>query len=405
VLFVAPRFPEPPLQGDRLRAYELLRQLHQRHTITLVAPDQAGAAQHAAKLCSDWQPVAPSRISALAQLVAALPSSDPLQVAYLCPPALRAKVRDLLHTNNYDILHLHTARVAPVAAGARIPVVVDLIDALSLNMRRRAEREHGLARILFAYESQRMARYEQHLLNTTAGTVLVSAADQAALGNHPRIRIVPMGVDSVRFRYCETEREAATIIFSGRMAYFPNADAAQFLAREIFPLVRTHIPHAQLRIVGADPPAAVQALEQLAGVHVTGYVADLAGELQRATVAAAPLRAGTGMQIKVLEAMACGLPVVATRQVLAGVAAHHGQHALAGETAAQLAAAIIRLIEQPLLRHQLARAAHHLVEELYTWERAADAFDQLYHSIARMPANAMLAEIAPECYGISPGKT
>jgi glycosyltransferase involved in cell wall biosynthesis len=189
------------------------------------------------------------------------------------------------------------------------------------------------------------------------------------------------------------------------MAYFPNADAAQFLAREIFPLVRTHIPHAQLRIVGADPPAAVQALDQLAGVHVTGYVADLAGELQRATVAAAPLRAGTGMQIKVLEAMACGLPVVATRQVLAGVAAHNGQHALAGETAAQLAAAIIRLIEQPLLRHQLAHAAHHLVEELYTWERAADAFDQLYQSIARMPANAMLAEIAPECYGISPGKT
>jgi glycosyltransferase involved in cell wall biosynthesis len=237
--------------------------------------------------------------------------------------------------------------------------------------------------------------------------VLVSAADQVALGNHPQLHVIPLGVDHRRFRYAETERDPATIIFSGRMAYFPNADAAQFLAKEIFPLVRMQIPNAQLRIVGADPPAAVQALAQLPGVQVTGYVADLAGELQHATIAAAPLRAGTGMQIKVLEAMACGLPVVATRQVLAGVGAHHGQHALQGETSAQLAAAMVQLIQQPALRIQLARAAHLLVEELYTWERAADAFDQLYQSIALRPANGFVAAIgpiAPEYYGISPGK-
>mgnify|MGYP000299208559 CR=1 FL=1 len=406
VLFVAPRFPYPPLQGDRLRAYELLRQLHQRHTITLVAPDQPGAEQHAANICTTWQPVAQSRLAAFIRTAAAIPSSRPLQVAYLCSSALRATVRELLQTGNYDILHLHTARVAPVADGTTLPAVVDFIDPLSLNMRRRAEREHGLAQLLFAAESQRMANYEQQLLTKLASAVLVSAADRAILGNHPRLYVIPLGVDLQRFRYSETERDPATIIFSGRMAYFPNADAAQFLARDIFPLVRAQVPNVQLRIVGADPPAAIQELTLLPGVQVTGYVADLAGELQRATIAAAPLRAGTGMQIKVLEAMACGLPVVATRQVLAGVAAQHGQHALQGETAAQLAAAMVQLIQQPALRVQLARAAHRLVEELYTWERAADAFEHLYQSIALMPANGFVAEIgpiAPEYYGVSPG--
>lgn len=391
VLFVAPRFPYPPLQGDRLRAYEILRHLHERHTITLVAPDQPGAAQIAAQLCTHWEPVATPRVASLLHTARALLSPTPLQVAFFCPPALRARVRQLLQHGSYDLLHLHTARVAPVADGTTIPAVVDFIDALSLNMRRRAEREHGLARMLFTQESQRMARYEQQLLDRLAGATLVSAADRAALGNHPRLHVIPLGVDLLHFGYRETERDPATIIFSGRMAYFPNADAAQYLARQILPLVQREVPEAQLRIVGADPPAAVQELAHLPGVHVTGYVADLAAELQRATLAAAPLRAGTGMQFKVLEAMACGLPVVATAQVLAGVAAQDGQHALAAEAAPQLAAAIVQLIRQPSLRITLARAAHRLVEELYTWERAADAFDQLYHSIVLRPASAPTA--------------
>jgi sugar transferase (PEP-CTERM/EpsH1 system associated) len=383
VLFVAPRFPYPPRQGDRLRAYELLRRLNQRHTVTLVAPDQPDAERHTSNLCSSWHPIKANRWPALARLAAALPTQLPLQVAYSCPPAFRTIVQGLLAEESFDLVHLHTARVGPVledAQAAGVPAVIDLIDALSLNMHRRAERELPPLRWLFASEASRMAHYEQHLLSHAAGASVVAAADKAALGSHPQLRVVPMGIDLATFACVDQPRDPATIVLSGRMGYFPNADAAHFLATEIMPLVRARLPQATLQIIGADPPRSVQRLAQLPGVTVTGFVPDLAAALQRATVAVAPMRAGTGMQIKVLEAMACGLPVVATPQVLAGVAGQTGHHALHGETANELAMAIVRLIEQPNLRSQLAHAARRLVEELYPWEQVATQLEDLYRS-------------------------
>jgi sugar transferase (PEP-CTERM/EpsH1 system associated) len=391
VLFVAPRFPHPPLQGDRLRAFELLRRLSARHTVTLVAPDAPGAEQHAAALCTHWEPVRISRWQALGGLAAALPGGLPLQVAYLCPPALRARARALQARGGFDLVHIHTARAAP-AITRGTPAIVDLIDALSLNMRRRAARERGPARWLFALEAARMGRYEQRLLAECAGATVVAEPDRAALGNHPHVHVVPMGVDLERLPYRDGGRDLATLVFSGRMAYFPNADAACFLATDVMPLVRARLPAAQLLIVGADPPAGVRRLARLSGVSVTGYVPEIAPFLHRATVAVAPLRSGTGQQIKVLEAMACGAPVVATPHALAGIAARAGEHALRAGGAEDLADAIVQLLEDAALRQRLSQAARHLVEQQYSWAQAADTFDALYQAAGRSAALPVIVQ-------------
>lgn len=400
LLFVAPRFPYPPLQGDRRRAYELLRRLRARYDITLVAPDAPDAALHAPDLCERWVPVTGGRAGALVATLAMVMGALPLQVAFFCSPQLRAVVRGLLARERFDLVHLHTARVGPILAETRAPVVVDLIDALSLNMRRRAERERAPLRWLFAAEAARMGRYEQWLLGRVAAATVVAAPDREALGAHENLRVVALGVDLDRFRGSGAARDPATIIFTGRMAYFPNADAARYLATVIFPLVRAEIPDAQLRIVGADPPAAVLALRELPGVDVTGYVDRIEDALGRATLAVAPMRAGTGLQFKILEAMACGAPVVATPLALAGIEATPGVHVLAAEAPRAIADAIVRVCRAPELARELASRARALVEARYSWDSAVEAFDQIYVAALHGPgmpqaaARASLGHVA-----------
>ena len=383
---MSPRFPYPPIQGDRLRAYELLRRLRDRYQITLLAPDAPEAARVAQNLGVTWLPARLSRFAGFLAVAAALPGELPLQVAYLCPPALIRLARRTLAQQHYDLVHIHTARVGPIAGLTDLPVVVDFIDPLSLNMRRRAEYEPIPQRWLFQHEANRMQRYEQQLLDRATAAMVVAESDLPALGNRATLHVVTSGINLDTFTYAEGRRDEATIIFSGRMAYYPNADAARFLALEVLPLVRAHIPTAQLRIVGADPPPSVRDLATHPGITVTGYVADIAAELQRATVAAAPIRTGTGIQTKVMEAMACGTPVVATAQALAGIAARPGLHALAAEGAQPLAQALIQLLLDSELRLKLAQAARKWVELRYTWDTTADMIDVLYQAaLGSMP--------------------
>jgi len=303
----------------------------------------------------------------------------PWQTAYMCPPRFVRAVQRLIQTQPFDVVHVQLARMAPVLPRARtIPAVIDLIDALSLNMRRRAARERAPQRWLIAWEARKMARYEQQLIAQTEQLVLTSPQDWEALGRPANVHVIPNGVDLERFPFRLTGRDPATVVFTGRMGYFPNADAAVFFATQVFPRVRQAIPQARFLIVGADPPARVRRLARLPGVEVTGYVPRIQDYLQRATVAVAPLRAGSGIQNKVLEAMASGVPVVATSYALGGLRAEPGVHAVRADTAPALAEAVIALLQDPARRQKLAQAARILVETHYTWEGAARQLEEVY---------------------------
>jgi sugar transferase (PEP-CTERM/EpsH1 system associated) len=379
VLFVAPRFPAPSAQGDRLRAFYLLRELRKRHAITLLAPGPQPAGQLREDVCDRWVPVDARRADRSLAMLRGLAGPLPLQTLFFCPPALRQAALALQRSECFDIVHLHTARVAP-AAGERGALVLDYIDALSLNMLRRAERERPPMRWALALEGRRMRRYEQDMARSCDQLLVSSPIDRDALGAHTHMVVAPNGVDPEQFPYAEGGRDARTVMFTGRMSYFPNADAARFLAREVLPLVRRSVADARLEIVGAGPPPAVQSLGREPGVTVTGPVADMGACLRRATLAVAPLRAGTGIQLKVLEAMASGAPLVGTPRALEGLGLADGLEALVAEGPAAIAAAIVRLLSDTELRIQIARRARARVERDYTWQRVAEIVDMAYDS-------------------------
>lgn len=373
VLFVVTRFPLPPWRGDQVRAFHHLRLLAARHDITcctLVLRPPPAAARAELEALGLRLEVVPLGLGGAVGSLARLPLGDrrPLQVLLYARRRARRRVAELIAGGGFDVLHAQLVRAAPyLPATGGPPVVLDLIDALSANFARRAQAERGLPGLLMALEAARLRRAEAAL--TAQHTCLVvSESERAALGGRDTIRVVPNGVDFTMFPYREDARPAARLVFSGNLGYFPNVDAVTWLARDILPRVRAAVPDIELRLVGARPARTVRALASAPGISLAASVPAMAPELAAATVAIVPLRAGSGLQNKVLEAMAVGTPVVATPRAAAGLEVRPGEHLLVAEDAAGLAAAAVSLLRSPARARGLAQAARALVAQRYRWE-------------------------------------
>jgi len=384
VVFLVTRFPVPPWRGDQIRAYHHLRLLAPRHDVTCVA--LVGRAP---------PPAAVAEVEAMGARVVVVP----LGVAGAVPALARALVGDrrplqaLLYARRgagrrvaalvagADVVHAQLVRALAYLPAHRPPaVVVDLIDALSRNFARRARRERGLRARVFTWEAARLRRAETELVRS-ATCLVVSESEREALGGAATVRVVPNGVDTRVFAYREDGRPPARVVFGGNLGYFPNVDAATWLAREIVPRIRATVPATELRLVGARPARAVRALAA-PGVSIAASVPAMAPELAAATVAVVPLRAGSGLQNKVLEAMAVGTPVVATSRALAGLAVRADEHVVVAEDADAIAAATVALLRDPGRARALARAARDLVERRYRWEASADAVEAAWIAAA-----------------------
>lgn len=387
ILFVASRFPWPLTQGDRLRAYHQLRLLSQRHRIVLLAPQPEADVEDNRDVmrpfCEKIELVATPLWKRLWRLAHAPFTSLPLQTLFAFDPQMGRQAARLVHEDMFDLVHVQLMRMAPVADGLRdIPTVIDFIDALSLNMQRRTRREAWYRAWLFALETRRARAYEQRLLLRYDQAVVSTPQDHRALGAHTCIHVAVNGVDPDRAFVAEGRR-SNVIAFTGHISYFPNADATIWFVNRVLPLVRRRVPDAQFWIIGADPPPAVQALTQQAGVIVTGRVPSITHYLQQATLAVAPMQCGSGMQLKVLEAMACGAPIVVTPFALGGLDVRHDEHLLIGHDAAEFADLVTQLLHDRPLGRRLAENARRLVDARYTWEHSVSQLEEVYAQAIR----------------------
>lgn len=407
ILFLAARFPAPARQGFQVRAYHQIRLLAPRHRITLVAfaaqaPSERAADLQASELtryCEEIATVPLARTEMLAGLARGLLGDRPLQTALYDTLAMRRTIAGLLAARRHDLVHVQLARMARHVETAPLPRVVDLIDALSLNMARRAERDPGPARFAAALEAKRLRRYERWLCRTFDHATVVSAVDRDAIGDFPNLSInpngvapnrvapndvapndvAPNGVELTHFPGANSGRDPNRIAFTGNLGYFPNVDAVEWFVREVLPRVRQARPQTTFVAAGTRPHRRVRALATDDGaVLVQGDVPDLGAVLAGAAVSVAPMQAGSGQPLKILEAMACGTPVVATPVAASSLAADPGRHLLIGHDAESFAGHVLRLLETPALAADLARAARGLVEECYTWERSVATLDDIY---------------------------
>jgi sugar transferase (PEP-CTERM/EpsH1 system associated) len=185
----------------------------------------------------------------------------------------------------------------------------------------------------------------------------------------------PNGVDSGFFAPAAEPYDPDTIVFIGRMDYYPNQQCMFHFCAEVLPLLRAQRPSLQLQIVGADPSPAVRRLGQLPGVTVTGSVPDVRPYATRAALTVAPLRIARGTQNKILEAMAMGVPVVTTHVAAGGVDAVPGEHLLTADTPEQACAAILSVLNDPAERARLARAGRERVLSHHAWPSSMRRLD------------------------------
>jgi sugar transferase (PEP-CTERM/EpsH1 system associated) len=385
ILFLTSRFPYPPLRGDQVRAYHQLRVLGRQHEVTLVA--LARATPSSAAL---------ARIQALCRRVVVAPlgvrhivgglgrgmlgDRRPLQLLGYGAAGRRAVGR-LLATEDFDVVHAQLLRtLGMVPANCALPLVVDFVDALSASYRRWRAVAAPWLRPVLAFEARRLARYEDAVA-MRGGTipVVVSEEERRALGRAGARTIVnPNGVDLEALAFVPDGGAPGAVVFVGNLGYAPNAEGIEWFVREAWPAVRRRVPTAALRIVGPRAGRRVIGLGRAPGVSLTGTVPDVHAMLRGAQVAIAPLRIGAGIQNKVLEAMATGTPVVATRRAVGGISVDPGTHCLLADTPTEFADAVANLLGDGTLRRRLAVAGRALVTARYSWERCVSALEAVY---------------------------
>jgi glycosyltransferase involved in cell wall biosynthesis len=317
ILFLTARFPWPLLRGDQLRAYHQLRALPPCHRLTLVsfcdAPVPPAGLAAVSALCERVVTVPLERPAMATGLAQGAFSSLPFQVSMFRHPRMRDAVREVLAGQAFDLAHAQLARMAPHVEDLPLARFVDLVDALSLGTRRRSLQHRGPLRWLTSLEAARLLRYERRICASMEGASVVSSVDRDAIGGTARPAVVPNGVDVGPLPLDGGGRESATVVLTGNMGYVSNANAACWYAEHVHPLVRRSVPEARFLVIGTRPAARVRRLNRAdRSVSVLGFVDDLRRHLGAATVAVAPMQAGSGLQNKVLEAMASGTPVVAT---------------------------------------------------------------------------------------------
>jgi glycosyltransferase involved in cell wall biosynthesis len=300
----------------------------------------------------------------------------PLQVLYFASPRFKSAVSTLVLKLGIDLVHCFMLRLVPYIEVIKKPVVLELIDSMQLNMERRQRTENGLIKFATGIELGRLRQYERMVGERFQRLVVVSAAD-ANVFPAAHVKVIPLGVDATSFTP-QRHDGSQTVIFSGNMAYAPNISAITWFMTHCFPLLRRRAPGFRLVIAGANPPRAVRELGRHSGVEVTGYVESLAAALQSSDLAIVPMQSGSGMQFKILEAMACGLPVICTTLGKGDIRATPDDGVICADTPKAFADAIATLLSNPEKIRLLGENARRHVIANYSWEKAVQSIEEIY---------------------------
>jgi glycosyltransferase involved in cell wall biosynthesis len=395
VLFLTSRFPYPPVGGDRNRVFHFIRALagagHEVHLVTFDAAARSHPPESIAPLeksLASLRVVRLPKLLSAARAVAALPGPLPLQAAYYESARMRSRVEEALVRVKPDVVYTHLFRMAPYALEAmpRHPAawILDLTDVISTEIARSLEFRGGFDRWLYKVEGRRIAHYERRVAPLFDRCWVVGGAEAkalAAMAPSARIEVVSIGVNGGASPP-RAAREPATLLFFGFHRIFHNRDAARFLARDIFPLVRAQVPEAVLEIAGKSSESLGRAARG-EGIRNLGYLARPEEVFARATVFVAPHRFAAGVQTKVLQALDSGTPVVTTPLVRQGLEPVPHDLLRVGETAEEIAEEIVALIRDPVLASELGARGREWVRSRFSWDHALRAFEALGSVVGR----------------------
>jgi polysaccharide biosynthesis protein PslH len=380
ILYLSPRQCWPVVSGAKLRDYHLARSLGENAELTYLyfmgnSPIAAPIAAKDMPFCRRMVAVNKPKPYTPAKIARGLFHRLPLTLINYYSSEMTSALTEVTRASPFDLVHvdsIHMLTYLPFLPEAlRQRVVFNWHNIESELLHRYAATTSSLPRRIYAsLTARRVASAERDILQTSFGHLVCSERERQALLEwvpEARIAVVENGVDTKSFDGL-AKAPRNRVLFVGAMSYHANSDAILAFTDRIWPAIRERFPQWTLTLVGSDPPSQIRALAERPGVEVTGTVPDVRPYYSQAALAIVPLLTGGGTRLKILEALAAGVPVVSTSLGVEGLLVHHGQEVLIADNEADWLPACTSLAAQGELWHNLAATGRRLVESRYDWD-------------------------------------
>ena len=387
LLIVTSRFPYPLEKGDKLRLYYQIKFLSKKNEIILLSladelvPD--AAIEHLRQFCSTIHIFPIKKIKAYWNTAWTVLNDRPLEVGFFYEKKIKQAIHKIALKEKPDHIFCQLIRTSEYVRELPFPKTIDYMDAFSIGMQRRAENSKGIKKWIFQKDVNKLKHYEATVFHDFTHHTIISKQDQQhiPISDNQQIHVIPNGVDTDFFKSNSRREFTHEIGFVGNMGYYPNIQAAKFLAQEILPLLQKKYPEIKLLIAGARPTAEVKQLENKS-VTISGWVEDIRDAYNAIQIFVAPIFWGRGQQNKILEAMSMGAPCVTTTQVNNAIGAENGETILLANNAESWVKQISLLLENKNLQNQFSEKGRKYIEDHFSWEYSVNKLEQIFLGMA-----------------------
>ncbi len=386
----------PPDIGGKIRSYSILKELAKIHQVTVFNFYAAHQSDVHSGLNGMFEsvinlplPIATNRgLGELASFARNVFSSWPHTVSKYCRPEVKARMRELLASRNFDVIICDfVVAAAAIPWEVACPKVIFTHNVEALIWKRHFEvSRNPVWKIVSWGEYQKMTHFEKHFLKKSEHVLTVSEADKDFFSdflNRSKMTVISTGVDTGYFRPDNGNEKPNSLVFTGSMDWMPNEDGVLYFLRSVLPLIRREIPQVSFTIVGRKPSEKLRAAAASEpAVHVTGTVDDIRPYVREGSVYVVPLRIGSGTRLKIFEAMAMGKAIVSTTLGAEGLPIRDASDISIADSPQEFARKVGALLRDSEERRRLGYAARQLVEQHYSWSSVAAEFDAVLRRVA-----------------------
>jgi len=385
ILIITPRIPYPPFRGDKLKIFNIAKQLSKRNSVDILTFRKYSAQNkdidELNKRNLKVETVKLSLIRSIFNLLLSIFSSIPFQVVWYKSSKMAEKINEIIKKEKYDVIYFHLIRSAQyingITSSNSAVMVADYTDAVSLYLHRFFEIERNIFKKFFLLlEKKKVEKFEK-IAEKFHTLFICSEYDKKYLeekGIRVNIRILRNGIDTDYFKPENTVYDPTRIIFTGNMPYYANYDAVLYFSKEIFPLILKRIQEAKFFIVGQNPPRKIRNLAS-DRIIVTGLIPDIKLEYLKSAVNVAPMRFGAGTLNKIIESIALGVPVVATEMAVGGLPEELNKYIFVAENNDDFACKVVEIIQNPKIRETLMKEGRVIIKDLLGWEKIVSNFE------------------------------
>lgn len=379
------RFPYPLEKGDKLRAFHQIKELSKQHDVYLICLTdkkiQEPWRNEVQQYCKELHVFKLNFFFIYFNTFKQLFTDKPFQTGYFYSSSVKRKMDHLLTTIKPDHIYCQLIRTAEYVKNIHnIPKTIDYMDALGKGMHRRAEISSGIRKRLFQIEGRRLTAYENRIFDYFNHHTIISVQDKKLI-QHPqqdKIHVIENGIGDEFLEYQKSTEKKYDLVFVGNLNYAPNVECAEFIVTQILPLLNKR-KELRVLICGANPGSRVQKLAQK-NVEIQGWVEDIRASYVTGKIFLAPLFIGTGLQNKLLEAMALGLPCITTPLANNALGAINGESILLAETAQEFSDKIMYLLENDAKAQSIAKSGRSYVHTHFSWQQSAEKLESVFQS-------------------------